>query len=880
MRTTALTVAALLALTACGEKDPKPSDTADPTGPGTTPPTTDTEPTYESGCIDADGTGFAYLQDAVDAASDGATITLCGNLDEAVVVSGKAVTIVGNGAASTTWSGPTNTVPLTVQNGGSATVRDLTFASTRSGVMVTGGYLSLTDVHIPAAGGYGIESIEGTVDATRVEITDPPWGGVRMTGGALTFADGLIDGGTTAGILGEDGAELAVTGSVIQNTDFVDDGSGSIADGFGISAIGGSSLTTSNNTLLNNILCAIYVEDSTADLSGDIAGVDAGGLQYLGLYFNNAEVTGTGLDISGAYQWTVYSFSTTLELANTSLVADPALSLPSSFGSTGSMGLVQVDGQATLTNSSVSGHNSAGLWVESTAGDATLITNGVVVDDNWERGIFASEATVEAVDTVISNTHNNDPSCVDPKTGSMSCNMAMFAISSTTSFTGGEVIDNEGWGLAGLEANVTADGVSFSGNDFVSVFVQAANVSVLNSTFSGWGNFGVYLNDSSGLITGSTFVDRNYDDQIVDWDGAGGYADYHYQAIDIYGYSADLTLEDTVFENTQYGVYMSDTALVANDVSFDGTNQPFLLYSGTDYEIEGLYATGTGSTVVDCSTGAVSVKDATIEDTVPYTYSYEYYYADGSLAFSTLGAGSTAAIDGYACDMTIEDTEILNSEAEGVYGYDCSVEIDDLTVRNPGNYIYTTAAIELYNYNVASDAEITSVELTGVRYGSGIYIYNGSKTPGNVSIAGAEIGLPSFDGYSGVEKHAVYVYGAIVTVDGLDTAGNGYSAIYASNSPSLTITGASGSSTGLIDQSANYGVELWNSTVTLDALTIDTPGLSGIYAQNTVLTTSGVTVSGASMYGIDCQGSTTFDTCDATLDGAMGALGPFCPVCE
>lgn len=887
MRPALLAISSIALVAGCGApaaKDHTGAATTDTGAPSTTP-----ETEYEEGCIVVDGgDGYAYLQDAITVASDGSTIALCGDLNESVVLSGKAVTILGDGVDSTIWSAPTNELPITVEAGGSAQIRDLSLSSTRSGALANGGYLELSNVEIPASGGYGIEAIEGTVVASNIHITDPPWGGIRMSGGALSLTDSSITGATTAAVLGENGAELELIDNTILRTDFVDDGSGTVADGFGVWVTGESSLTTDGNLIEDSILAAYFIENSGATLGADSIVSSTPGSQFLGLYIDNSTVTGAGLSISEMYQWSVYSYSSEVTLSGAEIHTTPESSLQSTVGAdgsttTGSMGVVVVDGSFDLSNSTITGHNSAGAWIESTAGDATLLLSEVTLDGNGERGLYAYESEVYAIDTQISNTFNNDEVCI-ASDGSMSCNMAMFNIGSTTEFVGGSVHDNESWGLAALEGDLRVDGMTFDNNEFVGIFAQASNATVQNSSLTGWGNFGMYFNDATGLVSDTLFSDRSYTvyNTSIGWDGADGWVDYYYQAIDVYSYSSDLIVQDVRVENSDYGLYIYESSVQIDDLELEDVNSPTYISTSSSVEIDGLSATGTGSTVLDCYDASLDASSVEILDSVPTQYAYDYYYGDGTLAFTSTGEGSYAAIDAYLCDISLEDVDLSGIEAEGAYLYDSSTEIDDLSIVDAGRYSSTDAAIQIYNYTKTPEIELREVEITGQLNGHGIEIEDGApdKSPGFVSITNARLGH-EVDGISGIARSGLWSSEVDLTIDGLECSNTGEVALTIDEASEVQIVGNNGTLSGQIDNiAAGHGIMVQNTgSSALQALTIDGAPSSGVFIDDSSLSLTDVTITAAAEYGIDCGGSVALPSCDGSFSGLLGEFGPECPVC-
>ena len=209
-------------------------DTNKDTGPADD---TATPIVYDEGCILVDGAGgYAWLNDAITVAQEGATIEVCaGSYEEAVVVD-KPVHIVGAGADLTLWDAPTNTAAFTFTAVSGASLSGFTIASTRSGIELQDtSQVDLSDLSISDVGNYGIQS----KDSSAVTIVDSlfsndQWGAVLVDGGDLAVADSTFSYNPGFAVKATSDADIDVSGCDIFGTTYTEIVDGGIADGFPI----------------------------------------------------------------------------------------------------------------------------------------------------------------------------------------------------------------------------------------------------------------------------------------------------------------------------------------------------------------------------------------------------------------------------------------------------------------------------------------------------------------------------------------------------------------------------------------------------------------------------------------------------------------------
>jgi hypothetical protein len=867
---------ATLLLFGCG--DPGASTTATTTNTGTT-----TLPSYDEGCILVDGSGgYAHLVDAVTVAQDDAVITLCDEtVDESVTILNKRVSIVGVG---TLWEPPTNTPAIIAGEGADVSLENVSILTTKAAVeAIDSAKFHIENADISFANGfgtYGITTIDATVSASNVSITGAPWGAVRIDGGDFSGDQLTIDQATAYGAHFDGGAVGTITNSTITNTTYTDDGSGSFFDGVGIYATGLSSVTTDGNVYTDNFFASAYADVADMSLNNDISD----NINY-GVIGDTGLLTLTNCTIANPYSWGVAIITGELVLVDTDVSTSPKLSAPSSIDkkgniSLGSMGIVSLGGTVNITGGSVSGFNSAGVWGESSGTDPIITIDGLLVDDNSERGIFITDGELHATNTTVSNTHNNDEVCIDATTGSRSCNMAMFAINSTVNF-GGVVTDNDDWGLTMINSDFTADDLYAARNVFTAIFGQTSSVSINNSTFEESREYALYLYDSSSVVQNSSFMDPSYTYTYENWDGKGGWIEYGYSAIDIFAYMSGLVVEDSSFVNSDLALYVYDgSTATIRDSAFDGANQSISGFYGADIEVINSTFDNVGAnTIYGYDSMTLYIQDSTFTDVHPYYSSQVYYYKDGSVDSDYSYENAAPVI--YAssnCSVEVEDVTMTTIPEEGIYLNEGDLEVDGLTISGISATNYSSGAIYIYNYTNAPDAEISNLTVDDVGYGDAIAITNYSAKEGLVSLTDISIGQ-SKKATSGIASYGIDIYSTAVEISGLDIANTGGASISLYDS-TATITGVSASMSGTIENSGSYGIATSYGQSTFSDLTITDATASGLSFIGGEHDLNNVTVNNAAQYGMTCSSTPSFISCITSLDGVLGDTNGACEECE
>ena len=177
------------------------------------------------------GGDHSTLQDAVDAASSGDTITICaGTYSDATIIDATSLSIIGDGEATTVLTAPVGDTILIIRNGASVSLADLSIqdgvCASRSycGLYVSSSTADLSSVAIDNISGQyspGLKASSSTVTLDRVSITNVAetggtWGaGLAAFWSTVTATDSVISGNTASG----EGGGIYAEGSTIDLTD-------------------------------------------------------------------------------------------------------------------------------------------------------------------------------------------------------------------------------------------------------------------------------------------------------------------------------------------------------------------------------------------------------------------------------------------------------------------------------------------------------------------------------------------------------------------------------------------------------------------------------------------------------------------------------------
>jgi antitoxin component YwqK of YwqJK toxin-antitoxin module len=888
-----LTASALVTLLGC----PPPEDTEKPDDTGIEE--TDTPDTWEEGCITVDGQGgYAWLNDAIHLAEEGATIEVCeGSFLEAVVVD-KAVHIVGAGVDLTSFDAPQGEAPFTFQGVTGASLSGMSIASSRSAVeLEASAEVVLSDLAFDTIANYAIDAGGCTgLEIAGSSFVASQWGAVRISGGDATISGSSFTDNLGFAIKGNAGAELSIQGNTISGTMYTElTEEKTIEDGFAVFLDEAGPATLSENVFVDNPILSVWaIEGDGLSMSGDSI---SGGLY--GIYAIYGDLDLLDVTITDPTEMGVLYVANTgeaLTAEGLDISGDPELVSDYDWdeGIVSSIGLYVEGSDITLSGCEISGYNSYGAFLLGNSDtDGSLVLEDVTFDGNGRRGIFSSDLDATATGLTIRNLRELD----EDYGGAIYIDLpaAWYHQSGDLQIDGALFSNNQGWGLSAAQANTTLTNSTLEANGRAGFIDYAGTSNVTNNSFTGSldaSNFGALCAYQSNgmLVQGNTFGgNAQWEKTRVYEDAHGNKTVYVYHdevydlGLDLYAYEATVDVIENSFEDGYLGaqIYSSDGELRGN--SFAGYAYAAIYVGGEGSDavrIEDNTVTGGIGYGLMISSADVEVQQLEVSDGRSELISYDYYY-NGDLIFSSSYNTSYDAVYLSNSRALLEDVTIDSPAGEGLYSYNSTVELDTVTIRNASSATSSSYGAYFYHYDSPPEIHVDGLTIEEPQGSGAIYLY----TYATKSFVAAE-----FDD---------------VTIT--DPAGNGIvMSSFASNEEEqarftqLEITGAGGAAVSMSSSSASFtdavlqgaagaGITASSSSVELWNTLVEGNGGDGLYASSSAVTVDGCEIvtntgdgleliaSSASLdsstitsnegWGISCS-SVGFDSCsDNTLSG-------------
>jgi parallel beta-helix repeat protein len=804
--------------------------------------------TPEDGCILIDGGGgYALLADAIEAAAEGATITMCeGTFDESVTIT-KSLTIDGAGLA--TLNAPVNTSAITIE-AADVTITGLEIASTRHGVVIsesTG--VTLTELVMVGIGNYAItaEDSEGlTIEGCS--LSGNGYGGISIDGGDATLTDNVIADNISFGVVASGSADLTMSGNSISGSIYTAD----TPDGIGLSLSDGASATSVGDTFSSNELVNVYADQADVSLEG----ATLTGSSY-GMFVSDGDVSLSDTTISESVVLGGFVYSTgPIRVSNVTVTTDSKtsewLDIDEWDGRTGT-GLALWSDDIEVSGFTTSGWNNAGLFIadpNSIGGIAIL--DGLNISDVGQYGVAS-----EYMATTITNSSVTGTRVVEPYEDYLCYYInyyaAIYGAYSSFNISGLTLDANEGWGLGSVYGDVVVENSTLNAGVCATLVTYEAALYAAGNTFTGGpSESAISTNYSTGdSIIGNTFQDNQVKGETevtYDYMDKYGYTytytygDGYPSAVDISIYGAtSVTVEGNTFVNGDTSISMSSTSGTVSGNTW--TNyRGYGLYT-SDSEIEFSDNTLDGFSVygVACSTGSLEVSDSTFNNgtTQTYDYSYLYEYSDGT----TYSGSYTNTNNGYAvyssgCDLEVKDSTFNALAGKGiyVYNYDTTVAVDlvDLDFSQVGTAGSGDQALYTSAYSGTVDLYLSGVNITDVASAAGISLSSSSATV-----------TATMDD---------------LTVTGADLAGLSATSIDLSLSNST------------LSDNGTYGLYITKSTASVTGLTAQGNASSGAYIATTTADVTFNTLTANGTYGMECS-TADFTACNSN-DLTENGSGP------
>lgn len=860
-------------------------------GTGPTDDDIDTGPTYEPGCISVsdDPFEYAHIDDALAAAPEGATITLCEDLVQTITID-KTITIDADGLL---LKPPVNASAVVVVDGGNATIRNALVESTRSGFIVEqGGTLTLQDSELQVIPNYGVDVQRGaTATVERVTMNRPQWGGVRVNGGVLTMRDSTIEEPGDYGVYAEFDGTVTLEGNVITEPRLRDQSQTNIFDigGTGVWLETGASATLRNNQILGPDIVGVSADDSRLlSLDGDVI---RGG--FAGITVRNTEfvATDTTVELYGAYGVLCVTCAD-VELNSITIETSPEFSRASTPDLDGSMGFFGIETSVSITGtaeapSRIAGNNYAGFYLTPRQGGSRAIAeiSDTIIDNNGAFGvtIYQGEATLERVE--VTNTRNDDLKCMTD-TG-RACNMAAAFWGANGTLIDSTVADSEDWGLTVVQGVVDVKGSLFARNAFVGAFAQSGTMIFEDTTFAEGRAFGTYFtSNATGIFDRVHFRDAEHQSVFEYTSGDDQMRQVNfYQALDIAVFGSEATITNSTFTNGQRGIQASGSGGTAEVTIVDSTwtdylNGLVMSFSDSTINISRSTFENIGRYALQVSSGDLRAERITITNATAAPYRLEMY-RNGELDWESVSTFAGEPIYGFNGSMRLTDVTVDGADSGGVNLQNVSLLANNLTLTNTARTRNAGGALRLHHTSPnAPSSELINVTVKGVSTGdavrtSGWITGEGVATPGLISVTNLDIGGPEeADRIAGNGLDASNI--GELEIDGLDVQNVGGDGLRFTRT-SASVVGEFSRRTGTLTGVAGAGVRIDGSpggvtpeTVRLKDLTIASPGTEGLVALSGAHHLDGVTVTGAGTWGASCSGTGDFETCDATLEGERG----------
>jgi hypothetical protein len=831
-------------------KDSSPTD--DRTDTGTSTDTGDTQPKYDEGCILVDGAGgYKWLEDAMEVAGEGSTITLCeGELALSIEIEG-SLNIIGPGADLLTWTADVNKAAIKVTGGADVTLAGFTVSSTRNGIEIENSVdVTVSEITFVEVLGTGVRSIDSTNTVVdNCNFVQPPYEGGGDTGEtgetgetgdsaedtseAPEFMEtGLGDTGDTGDTgslpytpdpVGYGGVEVAGGDAIISNSTFVQmlgfaihginggvvtasdneiyytwfsetDDEGNVSDGFAIWVQDGSVLNTNGNLLGDNFV-GIFSDEGDLNLLGDTI---SGGVY--GVFATNGAFFVDGLTIQNPVSLGMRLVSATdaVIVSNTTVWGDPEL-VASGEGMDGtSTGLLIGASEASVYDSTVYGYNYMGLQLIPYDNEISAVLNNVTIENAATMGLYCGQGDFDLTDVVVKDFRTPyDPFNEDGS--SISSGFATSFWYSDVSWTGGGIYDSEFIGALAAYSTLSMDGVEVDGNLRNGLWIYESTAAISGSTFSRSSSYGGIVSSSGDVtLNGNTFT-NNLEPAYSEYDSGTvvyGYL-YYYQSQDIVSYSGTrLDVNNNTFVDgsesirTVYG-----TNINIENNSWENYNRNVIYAYSPDDTITFKNNTGTniGANWIYCQTADMEVIDSSVDWVTGYNYKTTYFQ-DGVETNTYESTYYDDAIYASGCTFYADNMNVSNSQDHVANFYDSEVEIYDSTFSNSSTQGYAAYGAIDARWSTQAPSFIGSgLSINNVDRGYGLRLSSTSSTAGLVLLTDISVDNAML---SGVRLESLT--GSSVTLEDILSTNNGNSGLEASDvEASLSGLTASGNSTGL-----------------------------------------------------------------------------------
>ncbi len=892
-----------LLLAGCTDGGPFGDDTGPtPTDSGTL----DTDPHYEEGCIKVDGDGgYKYLADALKVADEGSTITLCeGVLEETVTIT-RSVTITaptGADLEGVIWRAPSNEVAATISGAVGVGISGVSVESSRSGFKLDSATaVSFTNVAFTSIDGTAIQAVdsEGTV-VDSCTFTAPQLGGVEINGGTADITGVTMDDPLGFGVKALGGATVSLSDSAITRANYTElTEDGGFVDGYAFWGTEDSTLVSTNNVFTDS-LAGHWTDEAHLDSSADeIIGGFFGSRCYLG----NCTVTGGTFTDNLAYGIVALNLGDGVAISETTVTGDPEVVLTDLDNGYSAGIVVQADGEVSVTDTSIIGHQASGMVSLPWNGDQSLTMTRVTMDDNGGNGLFLNDVDAVLEDVDVDNLRTVVDPLVDNGDGSTTITHG-FAVAAfngaNVTWTGGGARNSELMNVVVLQATLVADDIELAGGEYFGVWNIEGDLTLKNSsvtdTPAGGGIFSQY--GASLTLEGNHFSDSH---AIYHWQydyyGDGSYVlDYYYEdySQDIVSvYDGPILISGNSFTDGSRGVQIyansSDADIIDN--SWQDYDQQAIYVSSQSssapVNIEDNSFERVGSYAIYCSYGTAIIKDVVVAGVPGYRSAFEYY-VNGEFSYAQDATYYQPGIYSYQCDLELDNVSVSDAQENGIELSNSRLVMVDVSATGGSEQSYTQGAIVLSWTSSSPEAVAQGISVSDNTYGAGLYVVASTSTSysaGSVSLSDVTVARSGGDGVVLQNLNDDDV--ELIDVDISESAGAGLVSSHAD----FTITG------GTIYDNDGAGLDLDGDSssrealaAVLDDLSVTGNGSDGVALSWATATLSGFSTTTNSGYGLVCSDTVVLTGCDdsdlsSNTEGAHCGChsscselpGPLCP---
>jgi hypothetical protein len=827
-------------------KDAAPTDD-DGSDTGTTTDSGDTEPQYDEGCILVDGAGgYKWLEDAMEVADEGSTISLCeGELAISIEID-SSLNIEGPGADLLTWTADVNKPAIKIVGGANISLSGFTVSSTRNGIEITDSSdISLSELTFVEVLGTGVRSIDSTnVVVDNCQFVQPAYEGGGDTGSGTDTGEEASDSGTapefmetglgdtgkpdedlpyTPDPVGYGGVEADSGDITVRNSVFVQmigfavhgingavlnlsdnaiyytwfgetDADGNVSDGFSLWVQDGAVLNTSNNSLIDNFV-GIFADEGDLNLVGDFIEGGAYGVYAVNGAFN---VDGVTVRNPMTVGMRLVSGTDPVTVSNTTVWGDPAFVATGEAMDGSSTGIFIGASEASISDSTVYGYNYMGLQLIPYDNEIDAVLNDVTIDNAGTMGLYCGTGDFELNNVVVKDFRTPyDPYTEDG--ASISSGFASSFWYSDVSWTGGGIYDSEFIGSLIAFSTLSMDGIEVVGNTQNGLWIYESAAAIAGSTFSHSSSYGGIVASSADVtLTGNTFSD-NLEQSYSEYDSGTvvyGYL-YYYQSQDIVSYSSTrLDVNNNTFLNGSESirsVYGKNISIENNTWENYNRNVIYTYLPDETVYVKNNTATNIGATWIYCQNAEIEVVDSSVDGVNGYNYK-QTYFQDGVETNTYEGTYYDDAIYGSSCGFYGEGLSITNAEDHMASFYDSAVEIYDSSFSNSSTQGYSEhGALDARWSNEAPSFIASGLSISGVNSGHGLRLNSTSASTGTVFLEDVTVDSAN---RSGIRLDSMA--GNTVTLSNVTSTNNGASGLETSNT-SAALSGliASGNSTGM-----------------------------------------------------------------------------------